>query len=190
MHIEQFFHIVRAACAIANVETITVFGANALLPWLRERGILDMRHFLEPTQVSRELDLCVGDGADDTLNTLIDGAIGELSQFDATFGVYARPNPLNGLFRAPSTWRQRVRREREPVSQVQIIVPHYLDLSISKILAGRPKDEAFVIQVARLFAVACADLEELLAEYVWEYPAEKSLADRQMAHLKSRLKSA
>ncbi|MDM8522938.1 hypothetical protein QUF80_06150 [Desulfococcaceae bacterium HSG8] len=108
MQLDQFFHIARASCAVADVEYVVVFGSNAILPWLNDLGIRDMRQFITPEDVSRELDLCVGDGRDDRLNTLVDGTIGELSQFDETFGIYAHPNPVEGLFHAPSSWQKRI----------------------------------------------------------------------------------
>ena len=165
MRREQFFHIARAACALANVDFVTVFGANAILPWIYDYGMDDMRDFLDPVYISRELDLCVGDGTEDELNTLIDGAIGELSQFDETFGVYAHPNPISGLFHAPTSWLTRIRIEREPVSGVCIRVPHYLDLTISKIVSGRPKDKAFTLRVIEVFRVEFPQIEGLLEEY-------------------------
>lgn len=184
MLLSQFFHIARASCAVANVEYVAVFGSNAILPWLDDLGIRDMREFIDPTDVSRELDLCVGDGSDDRLNTLIDGTIGELSQFDETFGIYAHPNPIEGLFRAPSSWQKRTRIEREPVSGIRIIVPHYLDLAISKIIAGRPKDMVFALSVFHVFGVRTEQIEALLEEYVGEHPEEQERASVNLGILK------
>lgn len=186
MRIDQFFHIARAACAVANVDVVTVFGSNAILPWLAEKGMQDMRQFLEPTYISRELDLCIGDGTDDALNILIDGAIGELSQFDETFGVYAHPNPLSGLFHAPSSWVSRMRRTEEPVSRITIIVPHYVDLTISKLVAGRAKDLEFARQVQKVFDVSMNRLEIVLHEYLQEFPARQSAALRHLRSLERR----
>ena len=177
MRLEQLFHI---ACAVANVPSV-IFGANALLPWLRDFGLDDMRQFLDPTMVSRELDLCVS--ADETLNTLVDGAIGELSYFDATFGVYAHPNPLAGLFHAPSSWMSRQRIEREPVSGVAIIVPHYSDLAVSKLIAGREKDMEFVRRVLARFDLSVAQIEALLREYDAERPQPPPVALRHLSRL-------
>ncbi len=187
MRIEQFFHIARAACAIANVESVTVFGANALLPWLNELGIREMRQFLDSAYVSRELDLCVGDGTDDVLNTLIDGAIGELSQFDETFGVYAHPNPLTGLFHAPSSWSSRIRKEQEPVSHITIIVPHYSDLTVSKLVAGRTKDMEFARRVLKMFDVPIEQVEALLDEYLEEVPAYKTAVLKHLKQLRATI---
>ena len=43
----------------------------------------------------------------------------------------------------PADRQRRQRIEREPVSGVAIIVPHYSDLAVSKLIAGREKDMEF-----------------------------------------------
>ncbi len=187
MRLSQFFHIARASCAVADVEYVAVFGSNAILPWLNDLDIRDMREFINPAHVSRELDLCIGDGKDDSLNTLVDGTIGELSQFDETFGVYAHPNPTEGLFQAPCSWQKRIRIEKEPVSGVKIIVPHYLDLTVSKIIVGRPKDTEFALSVIRIFKVRLEQIEELFEEYVEEHPGEKEKALMHLSIFKHKL---
>ncbi|RLC09089.1 MAG: hypothetical protein DRI57_22795 [Deltaproteobacteria bacterium] len=187
MRLNQFFHITRASCAVANVEYVAVFGSNAILPWLNDLDIRDMRQFIDPENVSRELDLCVGDGKDDRLNMLIDGAIGELSQFDETFGIYAHPNPVEGLFQAPSSWQKRIRIEKEPISGMKIIVPHYLDLAVSKIIAGRPKDTDFALSVIQVFGVRPGQIEALFEEYIEEHPGEKEKASVNLSVFKHKI---
>lgn len=187
MNLNQFFHIARASCAIANTEYVTVFGANAALLWLKDSGIEDMRAFISSENVSRELDLCVGDGKDNRLNTLIDGAIGEISQFDETFGIYAHPNPIEGLFQAPSSWKTRIRIEKEPASQIKIIVPHYLDLTVSKIIAGRTKDIEFALRAAEFFNIRIKEIEELAEEYVEEHPEKREEVLSKMIIFKYKL---
>ncbi len=187
MRPDQFFHIARAACAIADTEYVTVFGSNAILPWLKDSGISDMREFISPANVSRELDLCVGDGKDNRLNTLIDGAIGEISQFDETFGIYAHPNPIEGLFQAPCSWKKRIRIEKDPSSRVKIIVPHYLDLTVSKIIAGRPKDTEFVLRAFDFFSIGMKQIEELLNEYIEEHPEKREEISLKTVSLKHKL---
>lgn len=189
MRLNQFFHIARASCAIADTEYVTVFGANAILLWLKDSGIEDMREFVGSENVSRELDLCVGDGKDNRLNTLIDGAIGEISQFDETFGIYAHPNPIEGLFQAPSSWKKRIRIEKEPVSHVNIIIPHYLDLVISKIIAGRPKDTDFAVRAVEFFNIGIKELEKLSDEYLEENPEKREEVFLKMNNFKYKLQN-
>jgi hypothetical protein len=190
MNLDQFYHIARASCAVAAVEYVTVFGSNAILPWLNDMGIQDMRQFLDPDIVSRELDLCVGDGADDELNLLVDGTLGELSQFDETFGVYAHPNPIEGLFQAPPSWQKRIRIDKEPKSNINIVVPHYRDLAVSKIIAGRPKDLDFALQVAHAFDKRSDDISFLVEEYMAAYPDERQKVSAHLEVFKGGFESA
>lgn len=190
MNLDQFYHIARASCAVAAVDYVTVFGSNAMLPWLGDIGIHDMRQFLDPDILSRELDLCVGDGADDELNSLVDGTLGELSQFDETFGVYAHPNPIEGLFHAPPSWQKRIRIVKEPKSNVNIVVPHYRDLAVSKIVAGRPKDLDFALQVAQAFDKRADDISFLVEEYMAAYPDEHQKVSAHLEVFKGGFASA
>ena len=106
MTLEQFDHICRAAAAIASVQKVYVFGANAIIPWLANSGLPIPLPEFEP---SRELDISVGD---EKLDTLIDGAIGELSAFDETFFVYAHGVSLS-VFQAPRNWLERAGKRTE-----------------------------------------------------------------------------
>ena len=79
----QLEHIVRAAGAITDEPEILVVGSQAILGTYPNPP--------PPLDVSREADVCplkAPEKAD-----LISGAIGEVSQFDATFGYYAHRLP-------------------------------------------------------------------------------------------------
>ncbi len=168
MNLNQFYHVCQAACRVAGVDYVTVFGSNALLPWLKVYlGIEDMRDF-DPELVEPDLDLCFDDPR---LNELVDGAIGEESQFHKAFGIYAHPNPMRGLFLAPPSWVGRVRIES--VGRRKVIVPHYLDLIVSKILAGRYKDVDFADKVMSFFIVQRATVDDLIAEMKQKAPIRK-----------------
>ncbi|MDZ7363463.1 MAG: hypothetical protein ONB46_22495 [candidate division KSB1 bacterium] len=169
MTLEQFDHICRAAAAVAGVNKVYVFGANAIIPWLFQMGYQIPLPDFSP---SRELDVSVGD---EKMDTLIDGSIGELSAFDQTFAVYAHAVGLNA-FQAPVNWQQRTDKRKEPVSGVEIIVPHPHDLIISKLAAGRPKDFDFAASVARLFPMSDDVLKDLVDEFRAAHPqAEAAL---------------
>lgn len=158
MTLEQFDHICRAAAVIAGVQQVYVFGANAIIPWLvQARHPIPLPDFTP----SRELDVSVGD---EKLDTLIDGSIGELSSFDQTFSVYAHGVNL-AAFQAPVNWPQRTGKRIEPVSGVEIIVPHPHDLIVSKLSVGRPKDFDFAVSVARLFPMTDNVLKDLAEEF-------------------------
>jgi hypothetical protein len=80
---EQLEHIVRAAGAITNERHIVVLGSQSVLGTFPHPPSL--------LAVSREADVCplrAPHKAD-----LISGAIGEVSQFDSTFGYYAHGLP-------------------------------------------------------------------------------------------------
>ncbi|MGH7494774.1 MAG: hypothetical protein ACREOO_20575 [bacterium] len=163
MTLEQFDHICRAAAAVAGVKKVHVFGANAILPWLaEEKHPIPLPGFVP----SRELDVSVGD---DKLDTLIDGAIGELSAFDETFAVYAHGLGLSS-FQAPVHWQTRARVRQEPVSGVEIIVPHPYDLIFSKLAAGRAKDFEFANALVPYFPVPAAVQQQLLEEFGAAHP--------------------
>ena len=168
MNLNEFYHVCQAACRVAGVDYVTVFGSNALLPWIKVYlGIEDMRDF-DPDLIEPDLDLCFDDPR---LNDLVDGAIGEESQFHKAFGVYAHPNLMRGLFLAPSSWVGRVRIES--VGRRKVIIPHYLDLIVSKMLAGRYKDSEFATKVMTAFAVERATVDDLIAEAGSRAPSRK-----------------
>lgn len=163
MTLEQFDHICRAAAAIANVSQVYVFGANAIIPWLATAGHPIPLPAFRP---SRELDISVGN---DALDTLIDGAIGELSAFDQTFLVYAHGVSLSS-FQAPINWQSRIAKRTEPVEGVEIAIPHPHDLLLSKLVAGRPKDFDFATRVASLFPISDDELKRLVEEFRQAHP--------------------
>ena len=163
MTLEQFDHICRAAAAVAGVQKVFAFGANAILPWLAEnRHPIPLPNFVP----SRELDVSVDD---EKLDALIDGAIGELSAFDETFSVYAHGLSL-ASFQAPAHWQQRAHVRSEPASGVEIIVPHPHDLMIAKLAAGRPKDFEFACATAWYFPLSEAAQQKLMTEFEAAYP--------------------
>lgn len=163
MTLEQFDHICRAAAAIASVQKVYVFGANAIIPWLANSGLpIPLPNFIP----SRELDISVND---EKLDTLIDGAMGELSPFDETFSVYAHGVSL-AAFQAPNNWLQRAGKRTEPVGKTEIIVPHPHDLMLSKLVAGRPKDFEFATRVQTIYPMSFAIVENLLREFEQAHP--------------------
>ena len=106
---------------------------------------------------------------DEKLDTLIDGAIGELSAFDETFSVYALGVNLTS-FQAPRHWQGRARVRQEPASGVEIIVPHPHDLIISKLAAGRPKDFEFARALTPYFQMPEAVQQQLMEEFAAAHP--------------------
>jgi hypothetical protein len=174
MTIKQFHHICRAAAAISNVEYIFVYGSNAILPWLEERQtkLLDV---MFADMISMELDLDVSnEGENESLNDGVDGSIGELSSFHNLHDIYAHPNSPKGLFFVPKSCAGRFRFEN--MGDYKIVVPHYLDLIFSKIMAGREKDMNFSVKMSEFFDVQTEELQGLLSEFVQDVPEKAEIA--------------
>lgn len=165
----QLEHIVRAAGAIADVREILVLGSQSVLgTWPNPP---------HPMDVSREADvfpLRAPEKAD-----LISGAIGEVSQFDATFGYYAHGLPPSAC-PLPAGWEQRlVAFANENTRGVTALCLHPLDLAASKLAAGRPKDIAFVAAMLRGKLTALSELAERLR--FLPLAEQRSAAERTLA---------
>lgn len=130
----QLEHIVRAAGAITDESEILVLGSQSILGAFPAAPA--------PLDVSREADVCplhAPEKAD-----LISGAIGEVSQFDSTFGYYAHGLPPESC-PLPAGWKDRLFSFRNDNTRgVTALCLHPLDLACSKLVAGREKDVAFV----------------------------------------------
>lgn len=74
----------------------------------------------------------------------IDGAIGEGSHFHATYGYYAQGvGPETAIL--PKGWRDRLLSvKNENTNGITGLCLEVHDLAISKLVANRPKDTAFV----------------------------------------------
>lgn len=130
----QLEHIIRATGAIVDSRTIVVIGSQAILGSVPN----------PPAElaVSMEADVWPEDAPEKS--DLIDGAIGELSPFHETYGYYAHGvGPETAEL--PSGWRQRaVAVCNENTLGITGLCLHPVDIAVSKLLAGRPKDLDFV----------------------------------------------
>lgn len=126
-------HILRAAAAITKQTRFLVVGSQAIVGAVPEpTGALG---------VSMEADLCPID--DPSVTDLIDGSIGELSPFHATFGYYAQGvGPETAVL--PKGWERRVNRVIDPISHAEGLCIDPGDLAASKLVAWREKDRQFV----------------------------------------------
>ncbi len=131
MNREQLEHVLRAAAAIAQENSLVVVGSQAVL--------LPFPNAPEALLGSREVDLYPAlhpERAD-----LIDGAIGAMSSFDETFGYYADGvGPETAIM--PADWMDRARLYY--IGDVTAICPDIHDLAVSKCAAARDKDADFV----------------------------------------------
>ena len=147
-------HILRAARALTDEREFVVVGSQAA-----HAGIADLPNVM---QQSGELDLYPLRRPE--LADVIEGAIGEGSQFHETFGYYAQAvGPETA--KLPRDWRQRSLRIESPQTEGAIgIAPELHDLCASKLVAMRDKDLAFTQAAIDARLVTPTVLLERLAE--------------------------
>lgn len=137
-------HVIRASAAITGEDEIVVVGSQAILG----------AHPDAPASLTRSVEADVYPRRRPDLADLIDGAIGEDSMFHETFGYYAQGvGPETAV--CPAGWEDRlvaVRNENTRFATGFCLETH--DLVVSKCVAGREKDVAF------LRAAAAAGLVE------------------------------
>jgi len=150
----QLEHVIRAAGAIAGSRELIVIGSQALLAAVPDAtGILAQ---------SMEVDLYPAD--DPAKADMVDGCIGELSQFHETYGYYVHGvGPETATL--PSRWRERACIIESPqTGGTRAICLHPIDLAVSKLAAGRARDLAFVAAMVQHGCVTATDIEAALAE--------------------------
>ncbi|MBL8746928.1 MAG: hypothetical protein JNK58_11300 [Phycisphaerae bacterium] len=130
----EFEHVIRAAAAIVGVDRLVVIGSQAV------HG-----QFPDPPSdllLSMEADIVSPENLGHA--DLIDGAIGELSPFHETFGYYGH-GVRESVAVLPKGWRERLIpfRTRNTGNATALCLEVH-DLAVSKLVAGREKDIAFV----------------------------------------------
>lgn len=164
MNREQLAHVVRAAANVAGVDDVVVLGSQAVLATIDDRDL--------PHEVTRsiEADIAidyeiarVSLGVDRAeLALLIEGSLGEGSQFHATHGYYAEGVELEVAVLADG-WRERlVPLVSETASGPKVgwclSVP---DVWIAKAAAGRTKDYEFCQALVVAGLVGRDDIDRL-----------------------------
>jgi hypothetical protein len=132
---EQLEHAIRAACRVADDQELLVFGSQAILG----------EHPNAPETLRASIEVDVQPKNDPEATDLIDGALGELSQFHQTFGFYVHGVSIDSAD-LPDGWEERT----IPVCDVigtrggtgHCLESH--DLAAIKLSAGREKDLDFV----------------------------------------------
>lgn len=161
MNRQQLAHILRAACAVAGDPEVLVLGSQSIL------GSYDEDDLPLEATASLEVDIAFIDDPDRSRADLVEAAIGELSTFHATNGVYAEGIHV-GTAVLPQGWRDRLvgwNLHSSSPAVPRFLDPH--DLAVAKLAAGRPKDRAFVQ------ALLCEGLLDphLLRERTGQLPA-------------------
>ena len=132
---DQLEHAIRAACDLSGDSELWVFGSQALLGQypdapasLRASVEVDLQPKNRPQQVD-----------------VIDGALGEMSQFHQTFGFYVHGVSIESA-NLPPGWKDRVLPVSDPLTTRGntgwCVEAH--DLAASKLAAFREKDREFV----------------------------------------------
>lgn len=154
MNRQELEHLIRAAGSITSCQNIVVLGSQAILAAFPNAP--------EELLISMEADVYPLDSPE--LADLIDGSIGEISPFHNTFGYYAHGvGPGTAIL--PSGWKERLVRVEGPGTSGVVgwcISPP--DLAVSKLIAGRDKDIAFVRSMLLHSLVDASTLRELAGE--------------------------
>jgi hypothetical protein len=141
---DQREHLLRAASQIAEESDVIVLGSQAILGSYPDTWL--------PREVigSIEADLCFFDDVDEGKADKVDGAIGELSPFHESFGIYAQGVSISTAVLGPG-WRDRVvvyENANTAPGRGLCLEPH--DLVASKLAAGRDKDFEFSAALLRV----------------------------------------
>jgi hypothetical protein len=140
---EQFQHVVAAAAAVTGQDELVVIGSQAIL------GSVDD----PPKSMLVSLEADMYPLHDPASADLIDGAIGDGSQFHLAFGYYARAvGPETA--KAPSGWRDRLIRVEIPprVASTRTAIAWCLeahDLVLSKCARGEARDWEYAAEALK-----------------------------------------
>ncbi|MDR1088485.1 MAG: hypothetical protein LBL23_04365 [Coriobacteriales bacterium] len=138
MNNTEIEHIIRACVGITGREEVVVIGSQAIL------ASFDVSRLPADATVSIEADVLFFNDEDQRLADLIDGAIGELSQFHETFGIYAQ-GVDETIAILPPGWQDRLVRlsNRNTGGGAGLCLDPY-DLCAAKLFALREKDIRYV----------------------------------------------
>lgn len=154
---EELEHAIRASASVLGQDTVIVVGSQSIL------GSWDEDDLPEAVTLSTEVDICpIVDDEDESLATLLDGAIGEFSDFHQQFDFY-----VQGVGQTTSVlpwgWRARVVTVTNSNTNGAVglcLDPH--DLCAAKLVAGRAKDHRFVSALLDAGKVDMATLDSRL----------------------------
>ena len=153
MRRHELEHLLRAAAQIADTDDLVVVGSQAVLA----------AHPDAPDELLRSIEADVYPRDRPERAILIDGAIGEGSLFQETYGYYAHGvGPQTAV--APEGWQGRLiplRNENTRGATGWCLEPH--DLVAAKLVAGREKDRAFAATALAAGIVDRAELERRIA---------------------------
>ena len=170
---DQFAHIIRAAAEISGRRDIIVFGSQAILGSISETRL----PFIAVRSMEADLVLYGTPGGEK-----VEALMGLDSQFYKSFGVYADTVSQN-TSTPPRGWRRRlVPFETAATQPGRALCLDRHDLAVSKLMAGRPKDFAFVSALCEAGLLSLPTMSDRL-RYV--DGVTKAQLDRARAYMES-----
>ncbi|MGH8896614.1 MAG: DUF6036 family nucleotidyltransferase [Egibacteraceae bacterium] len=140
---EQLEHLLRAASKIAQDRNVVVLGSQSILGSFPDTALPD------EAIGSIKADLAFFDDEDEVKSDRVDGAIGELSQFHETFGIYGQGVSITTAV-LPAGWRDRLEvLDTQATAPGRGLCLERHDLVIAKLAAGREKDYSFAVALLR-----------------------------------------
>ena len=136
-------HIIRAAGDLLKEDQVIIVGSQAILASFSENTL--------PVEAARSLeaDVLPIDDPDGSKADLIDGALGELSRFDESFGIHA-DGVSESTSVLPDGWKGRLLSySNENTGGVTGLCLERHDLCVAKLAANREKDLDFVGSLLR-----------------------------------------
>ena len=162
---DQLEHAIRAACDVAEDSEVWVFGSQAILGEFPDAP--------EDLRASIEVDMQPKNRPDKA--DLVDGALGEMSQFHKTHDFYVHGLLIDGSA-YPQGWQHRAKPVVDEIStrgKIGWCVETH-DLAASKLAAYREKDRDFV----RILLIEGMIAPEILIERINLLNIDKELRDR------------
>jgi len=167
-------HLLRAAAAITGEQKFYVVGTAAIVV-----AISPGESVPDVVTRSREADLIPASGSARSID-LIDGALGQDSTFDGTFGYHADGVEFKTVAYAPADWQQRsIPFTSDLTGGATGFCMEGHDLAIAKLCAGRDKDREFVEGLVQARLVERSTLEARL-KLVQAQPEVITLASQRL----------
>jgi hypothetical protein len=180
MEVNAVDHILRAAGNVTGRTRFVLVGSAAIFAW----------RALVPPEMSmtREADLFAYDVDPETAESIsdtIDGALGQSSQFDDTYGYYCDGvGPDTAIL--PIDWEIRAKQYSSMnTGGVVAIVPHPNDIALAKLCAGREKDMAWLKVAARHEIVDLAEMRERLAQLPEDRAPGRQILEQRLTSIES-----
>jgi hypothetical protein len=150
----EFDHVIAVAAQVTSEFEIVVIGSQAILGSVAE----------PPESLLRSIEADVYPRRKPELAEEIDGALGDGSPFQQTYGYYAH-GVGPGTAKAPAGWEERWvrvavrKRPGDEDGEVYALCIEAHDLILAKCVAGRERDWDFA---AEAIAAGVVEMEELL----------------------------